>query len=40
MSSLRNEHNRERLLPYLPGQYVHDIDLASGVMRVEWDPEF
>lgn len=31
---------RERLLPYLPGHYVHDIDLASGVMRVEWDPEF
>ena len=31
---------RERLLPYLPGQYVHDIDLTSGVMRVEWDPEF
>lgn len=31
---------RERLLPYLPGQYVLDIDLQQGVMQVDWDPEF
>lgn len=31
---------RERLLPYLPGQYVLDIDLNAGVMQVDWDPEF
>ncbi len=31
---------RERLLPYLPDLYVKHIDLAEGVMQVEWDPEF
>lgn len=31
---------RERLLPYLPGQVVQDVDLQSGVMTVDWDPDF
>ena len=31
---------RERLLPYLPGDVVREIDLKAGVMRVDWDPEF
>lgn len=31
---------RERLLPYLPGQYVKHVDLAAAVMQVDWDPEF
>lgn len=31
---------RERLLPYLPERYVKHIDLAEGVMQVDWDPEF
>ncbi|QSP96286.1 ribosome maturation factor RimM [Marinobacter salinisoli] len=31
---------RERLIPYLPGQVVQDIDLAMGRMVVDWDPEF
>lgn len=31
---------RERLIPYVPGQYVKAVDLAAGEMRVEWDPEF
>jgi 16S rRNA processing protein RimM len=31
---------RERLLPYLPDLYVKSIDLQSGVMQVDWDPEF
>lgn len=31
---------RERLLPYVPEQVVKDVDLRSGVMRVDWDPEF
>ncbi|MDZ7924398.1 MAG: ribosome maturation factor RimM [Marinagarivorans sp.] len=38
-----NEHSiddRERLVPYLPGQFVSCIDLESGVMEVDWDPEF
>lgn len=31
---------RERLLPYLPDLYVKSVDLQSGVMQVDWDPEF
>lgn len=31
---------RERLLPYLPGQYVEAVDLAAGEVRVVWDPAF
>ena len=31
---------RERLIPYLPDQVVMDVDLAEGVIRVDWDPEF
>ena len=30
----------ERLIPYVPDQFVSDIDLANGVMTVDWDPEF
>ncbi|KAA0876498.1 ribosome maturation factor RimM [Nitrincola tapanii] len=30
----------ERLIPYLPDQVVKEIDLDSGRMRVDWDPEF
>ena len=31
---------RERLLPYLPEQVVKNIDLDTGIMTVDWDPEF
>jgi len=31
---------RERLIPYVWGQIVREVDLDLGVMRVEWDPEF
>lgn len=31
---------RERLLPYLPGQFVLNIDLAAGTMLVDWDADF
>ena len=31
---------RERLLPYVWQQVVHEVDLAAGVMRVDWDPDF
>lgn len=31
---------RERLIPYLPDQVVQLVDLASGVIWVNWDPEF
>ena len=29
----------ERLIPYID-QVIADVDLASGVIRVDWDPEF
>ncbi len=31
---------RERLLPFVPGQYVSEVDLAGGRIVVDWDPEF
>ena len=31
---------RERLVPYVPSQYVKSVDLAAGTMIVDWDPEF
>lgn len=31
---------RERLLPYLPGQFVTNIDLEAAVIQVDWDAEF
>lgn len=31
---------RERLIPFLRGSVVIDVDLAAGEMRVDWDPEF
>lgn len=32
--------DRERLIPYTPGHAVQGVDLAAGVITVEWDPEF
>jgi 16S rRNA processing protein RimM len=31
---------RERLIPWVPGQYVTEVDLAGGRIVVDWDPEF
>jgi len=31
---------RERLIPYLPDQFIADIDLEAGVITVDWDPAF
>lgn len=31
---------RERLIPFVQGQYIIEIDLEAGVMRVDWDSEF
>lgn len=31
---------KERLIPFLQGQFVKKIDLESGLMIVDWDPEF
>jgi len=31
---------RERLIPYVPEQFVLSVDLDNGEMLVDWDPEF
>ncbi len=31
---------RERLLPFVKGQVVIEIDLAQRLLRVNWDPDF
>lgn len=31
---------REHLIPFVQGPYIHEVDLETGVMRVDWDPEF
>jgi 16S rRNA processing protein RimM len=31
---------RERMIPYLPDQVVKEINLDTGSIRVDWDPEF
>lgn len=31
---------RERLVPYVPGQFVVSVDLQAGRILVDWDPEF
>lgn len=31
---------RERLVPYVPEQYIKSIDLDARLITVEWDPEF
>jgi len=32
--------DKERMIPYLPDQVVKEINLDTGTMRVDWDPEF
>jgi 16S rRNA processing protein RimM len=31
---------RERLLPFVRGQVVVEVDLAQRLLRVDWDPDF
>jgi 16S rRNA processing protein RimM len=31
---------RERLIPFIPGDVVTEVDLDAGRIRVDWDPEF
>lgn len=31
---------RERLIPFLPGSFVTQVDLDAGRITVDWDPEF
>lgn len=30
---------RERLIPFAPGHTVAEVDLAAGLIRVDWDPD-
>jgi len=30
----------ERLIPWVPDQYILDVDLISARVKVDWDPEF
>ncbi len=32
--------DRERLIPWIQGQVVQNVDLANGRMIVDWDPTF
>jgi len=31
---------RERLIPFVQGQYVKSVSLGDGVVVVDWDPDF
>lgn len=32
--------DRERLIPFVQGEVIRNIDLQDGVMEVDWDPDF
>jgi 16S rRNA processing protein RimM len=34
------EGERERLIPFIHGQVIKHVDLAAGVIQVDWDPDF
>ncbi len=31
---------REHLIPFVQGQFIHQVDLETGQIRVDWDSEF
>jgi 16S rRNA processing protein RimM len=35
-----NDGKRERLIPFVFGDYVKDVDFESGRITVDWDPAF
>lgn len=34
------EGERERLIPFVPGQTITTVDLVAGKLVVDWDPNF
>ncbi|MDR3386413.1 MAG: ribosome maturation factor RimM [Rudaea sp.] len=34
------DDSRERLIPFIQKQFVHEVDLDGGRITVDWDPEF
>jgi len=32
--------DRERLIPFVQGQYVKSVNLDDGIVLVDWDPDF
>jgi 16S rRNA processing protein RimM len=34
------DDERERMIPFLQPQYVTSVDFESGVVTVDWDPDF
>ncbi len=37
---LRDAAGEERLIPYVPGPIVHDVDLEARRIRVDWEPDY
>lgn len=35
-----SDGKRERLVPYVTGQFVQEVDLKAGRITVDWDPDF
>ena len=31
---------RERMIPFVQGDYIHSVDLEQGLIEVDWDSEF
>jgi 16S rRNA processing protein RimM len=31
---------RERLIPFIQGSCVKNVDLENGIVTVDWDPDF
>jgi 16S rRNA processing protein RimM len=34
------DDSKERLIPFVQKQFVHEVDLDSGRITVDWDPDF
>lgn len=37
---VKTDDKQERLIPYVKGGVVKEIDLEKGCLRVDWDPDF